>query len=160
MSAEKIAVFPGSFDPVTLGHMDIITRAARLFDRVYICTMVNGEKHPLFSPEERLDMLRASVAELPNVTAELWTGLLAAYARERGAGYLIKGVRNGTDFDLEYGLSLINRALEPTLETVLLCADVRCQHISSTMAREMIKYGQPLALCMPAAAIQYLKGRQ
>ena len=160
MSTEKIAVFPGSFDPVTLGHMDVITRAARLFDRVYICTMVNGEKHPLFSPEERLAMLRASVAELPNVTAELWTGLLAEYARERGAGYLIKGVRNGTDFDLEYGLSLINRALEPTLETVLLCADVRCQHISSTMAREMIKYAQPLSLCMPAAAIQYLKGRQ
>ncbi|MBQ5739818.1 MAG: pantetheine-phosphate adenylyltransferase, partial [Oscillospiraceae bacterium] len=119
----KIAVFPGSFDPVTLGHLDIVARAAKLFDRVYICTMVNAEKRGMFTAEERLELLRGSVAHLDNVEAELWSGLLVDYAREKGARFLVKGVRNGSDFDLEYSLARINTSIEPELETVLLCAD-------------------------------------
>lgn len=154
----KIAVFPGSFDPVTLGHTDIIRRAADLFDRVYVCTMVNAQKQPMFSPQQRLAMLQASVGALPNVTAELWEGLLADYARERGARYLVKGVRNASDFDVEYGLAQINRGIDETLETVLLCASAPYLHFSSTMVREMIRYGQDLSKYMPAGAIRYVKG--
>ena len=154
----KIAVFPGSFDPVTVGHMDLIRRAAALFDRVYICAMVNGGKSPLFTGEQRFELLRASVAELPNVTAEVWTGLLADYAREKGAHYLVKGVRNGTDFDTEWSMAQINRELDGSLETVLLPARAEYLHVSSTMVREMIKYHRPLEPYMPAAAIETMKG--
>ena len=154
----RIAVFPGSFDPVTMGHWDIIRRAAKLFDKLYICAMNNGGKNPLFKPEERLAMLKECVKDLPNVEAELWTGLLADYARARGARYLVKGVRNGTDFDMEYALAQINNSLNPELETVLLCAQEQYLHISSTMVREMIKYQQPLELYMPGDTAKYVKG--
>lgn len=154
----SIAVFPGSFDPVTLGHMDVLRRAAKRFEHVYVCAMVNGEKHGMFSPEQRLALLRASVDGLENVTAELWTGLLADYARARGADTIVKGVRNGTDFAMEQGLYLINQGLCPGLDTVLFCADAPYLHYSSTMVREMIKYGQPLERCMPTAAAELVKG--
>lgn len=154
----KIAVYPGSFDPVTLGHMDVIERAAALFERVYVCAMVNGGKNPMFTAEQRFEMLRAATAELPNVTAELWTGLLADYAREKGARWLVKGVRNATDFDAEYGMAQINRGIDAQLDTVLIPARAELLHFSSTMAREMIKYNQPLERYMPAAAIRVMKG--
>ncbi len=154
----NIAVYPGSFDPVTLGHMDVIERAAQLFDRVYICAMVNGGKSPLFTTEQRFEMLCAATASLPNVTAELWTGLLADYAREKGARFLVKGVRNATDFDTEFGMAQINRGLDPELDTVLFPARAERLHFSSTMVREMIKYARPLEPYMPAAAIAVMKG--
>lgn len=154
----SVAVFPGSFDPVTLGHMDVIERAAGLFGHVYICTMVNAGKTPMFTTEQRFEMLCAATEGLGNVTAELWTGLLADYAREKGASYLVKGVRNGTDFDVEFGMAQINRGIDASLDTVLLPARAQFVHFSSSMVREMIKYGQPLEGYMPAAAIRLLKG--
>ena len=154
----SVAVFPGSFDPVTLGHIDVIERAADLFERVYVCVMVNGGKSPLFTTEQRFAMLRAAVEGLENVTAELWTGLLADYAREKGARCLVKGARNATDFDMEFGMAQINRGIDASLDTVLLPARAQFVHFSSTMVREMIKYKQPLAAYMPAAAIRLLKG--
>ncbi len=159
MREERIAVFPGSFDPVTLGHMDIIERAARLFDCVYVAIVPNGEKtHPMFTDEEKLALMRASVAPLGNVEAALWGGLLTDFAREKGARFLVRGARNGADFDAEYQLSLIYRDLSGgALDTVLLCAEPAHQHISSTMAREMIRYGQPLERCLPSAAAEMIK---
>ena len=154
----KIAVFPGSFDPVTLGHMSIVRRASKLFDKVYVCAMVNAEKkHGLFSTKERLEMLRGSVEEFPNVEADVWTGLLTDYAKSKGAEYLVKGVRNGTDFDQEYALAQINQGLYAPLETVLLCAEPCYVYFSSTMAREMIKYHQDIERCVPAFAADYMK---
>lgn len=154
----SVAVFPGSFDPVTLGHMDVIARASRLFDRVYICAMVNAGKSPMFTAEQRREMLCAATAELKNVTAELWTGLLADYARERGARWLVKGARSGTDFDAELAMAQINRGLDAELDTVLLPARAEYLHFSSSMVREMIRYKRPLEPYMPAAAIQAMKG--
>lgn len=119
----NVAVFPGSFDPVTLGHMDVLERASRLFERVYVCAMVNGGKHPMFTGEQRLALLAAATERLPNVTAELWTGLLADYAREKGARYLVKGVRNASDFEAEYGMAQINRGLYGELDTVLFARE-------------------------------------
>ena len=114
----KIAIYPGSFDPITLGHMDIIRRAAQCFDQVYVCVLVNCDKKPMFSADERVEMIRRSVADLPNVAAVHYTGLLAQYARDKGACVLVKGLRNATDFDQEYQMASINRGILPGLETV------------------------------------------
>ena len=140
----KTAIYPGSFDPITLGHLDMIRRSAPCFDRLFVCVMVNCDKKPMFSPEQRLELIRRSVADLPNVEAELYSGLLADYARQKGAGILVKGVRRG---------------ICPELETLLLPASPAYQHFSSTMVREMIRYGQPLEKYVPAPVAEELKGR-
>ena len=151
----RIAVCPGSFDPITLGHLDIIRRASALFDRVWVCVMANGEKsRGMFPPQRRLELVRLAVEELPNVEAELWTGLLADYARQRNAGFLVKGARCGTDFDNEYQMAWINRSLAVELETVLLPARPEFSYFSSTMAREMIRYGQDLKRYLPFAVAE------
>ena len=156
----KIAVYPGSFDPITLGHLDIIQRAAACFDKVYVCVMANCAKNPMCDAEKRTELVRASVRELKNVEVEAHSGLLASYARAKGATILVKGVRNGTDFDLEYQQALINKGICRELETVLLPASVPYQHFSSTMVREMIRYGQPLEQYVPAPVAEELKERK
>ena len=157
----RIAVYPGSFDPITLGHMDIIRRAASCFDKVLVCVMVNcDKKQPMFSREKRLELIRKSVAEFSNVEVELWDGLLADYAAKRNASILVKGVRNMTDFDLEMQMARINKGILPTLETVFLPASAEYEHFSSTMAREMIRYGQPLEQYVPAPVAAELKDRK
>lgn len=153
----KIAVCPGSFDPITVGHLDLVERGAALFDQVILCVMVNGEKHPMFTAEERLEMAQAALAHIPNATAETWDGLLADFVRERGACALIKGVRNGIDFEWEYQMAQINCGLLPQLDTLLLPARAEHLHISSTMVRDMIRYHQKLDQCMPAAAAAVLQ---
>ena len=123
MREERIAVFPGSFDPVTLGHMDIIERAAQLFDRVYVTIVPNGEKtHPMFTDEEKLELMRVSVAPLGNVEAALWNGLLTDFAAQKGARFLVRGARNSMDFDAEYQLSLIYRMCPAARSTRCFCA--------------------------------------
>ena len=155
----RTAICSGSFDPITLGHLDIIRRAAACFDRVCVCVSPNAEKrNQMFTPEQKLQLVRTAVADLPNVEAELYSGLLADYARQKGAGILVKGVRNTTDFDLEYQQAAINRGICPELET-LLPASPAYQHFSSTMVREMIRYGQPLEKYVPAPVAEELKGR-
>ena len=156
----KTAIFPGSFDPITLGHLDIIRRAAQCFDKVYVCVMVNCQKNPMFEPEKRLELIRKSVKGIDKVEVEACSGLLAGYAREKGATILVKGLRNGTDFDSEYQQALINKGICPELETVFLPASAEYLHFSSTMAREMIRYGQPLEKYVPAPVAEELKGRK
>ena len=151
----RVAVCPGSFDPITLGHLDIIRRAADLFDRVLVCVMTNGEKdHGMFSPQRRLELVQLAVRVLENAEAELWQGLLADYAQQRGARFLVKGVRCGTDFDSEYQIAWINQGLAPELVTVLLPARPEFIYFSSTMAREMIRYGQDLKRYLPSAVAE------
>ncbi len=155
----RIAIYPGSFDPITMGHLDIIRRAAQCFDKVYVCVLANCDKKPMFTPQERVDMIRRSVEELDNVEAELYSGLLADYARQKGACVLVKGVRNATDFDQEYQMASINRGICPGLETVFLPASPAYQHFSSTMVREMLRYGQPMEQYVPAPVAAQWKGR-
>ena len=152
----KIAIYPGSFDPITLGHLDILSRAARCFDKVYMCVMVNcDKKQPMFTQEKRLELIRKSIAHIPNAEAELFSGLLADYARQKHAHIIIKGVRNTTDFDSEMQMARINQELE----TLLLPARAEFEHFSSTMAREMIRYHQPLEKYVPApVAEELMKG--
>lgn len=153
----KIAVCPGSFDPITVGHLDLIERAAQIFDEVIVCVAINGEKRTMFTSQERLEMARVAVAHLPNVRAELSEGLLADFAREHNACALIKGARNGMDFDWEYQLAQINRDLMPQLDTILLPARPSHVHISSTMVRDMIRYHQKLDHYLPAGVPAVLK---
>lgn len=152
------AILPGSFDPITVGHMDLAERAAALFDRVILCVMVNGEKRTLFTMEQRLEMARAALAGISNVQAAAWDGLLADFARERGAGVLVKGVRGEADFGWEVQLAQINRDLNPALDTILLPARPEHLHISSTMVREMIRCHQKLDPYVPAGAAEVLRG--
>lgn len=153
----KIAICPGSFDPVTVGHLDLVERAAAIFDRVILCVMLNGEKRHMFTPEERLAMAQAAVAHIPNARAAVCTGLLADFAREQGACALIKGARTGGDFDWEIQLAQINRDLNPGLDSIILPARPKHLHISSTMVREMIRYDQKLDDYVPAGAADILR---
>ena len=154
----KTAICSGSFDPITLGHLDIIRRAAACFDRVCVCVSPNAEKkNQMFTPEEKLLLVRTAVEDLPNVEAELWPGLLADFAVDHGATAIVRGVRNTSDFDVEYQLALINQDIHPGLETMLLPASAAYQHFSSSMAREMIRYGQPLEAYLPASIIPMVR---
>ena len=154
----RTAICSGSFDPITLGHLDIIRRAAVCFDRVCVCVSPNAEKkNQMFTPEEKLLLVRTAVADLPNVEAELWPGLLADFAVDHGATAIVRGIRNGSDFDVEYQLALINQDIHPGLETMLLPASAAYQHFSSSMAREMIRYGQPLEKYLPASIIPLVR---
>ena len=154
----RTAICSGSFDPITLGHLDIIRRAAACFDRVRVCVSPNAEKkNQMFTPEEKLLLVRTAVEDLPNVEAELWPGLLADFAVDHGATAIVRGVRNTSDFDVEYQMALINQGIHPGLETMLLPASAAYQHFSSSMAREMIRYGQPLEQYLPASIIPLVR---
>lgn len=150
----KTAVCSGSFDPITLGHLDIIQRAAACFEQVWVCVCPNAEKpNQMFTPEQKLQLVNAAVAGLTNVKAELWPGLLTDFAAAHNAGVIVRGVRCVTDFDAEYQMALINRQLRPGLETLLMPASAEYQHFSSSMAREMIRYRQPLEPYLPAPVL-------
>ena len=154
----RIAVCSGSFDPITLGHYDVIARTAACFDRVWVCVSPNAEKkNQMFTPEQKLILVRAAVEGLPNVQAELYPGLLADYAVSKGATAIVRGVRDGTDFDAEYQLALINRGIHEGLETLFLPASPPLRHFSSSMAREMIRYRQPLENYLPGAVIPLVR---
>lgn len=154
----RTAICSGSFDPITLGHLDMIRRAAGCFDRICVCVSPNAEKrNQMFTPEQKLLLVRTAVAELPNVEAELWPGLLADFAVAHHACAIVRGVRNTTDFDTEYQLALINRGIHPELETVLLPASPAYQYFSSSMAREMIRYRQPLEKYLPASVVPLVR---
>lgn len=139
----RIAVYPGSFDPPTLGHLDIIRRAAAQFDRVIVCVMFNSEKSGLFTPAERVDLLRRSLAEqegVDNVTVDRDSGLLADYARCVGASCLVKGLRRVADFESEMQMADINRSLAPGLDTLFLTARPELAFLSSTIVKELARY--------------------
>ena len=154
----KTAICSGSFDPITLGHLDVIRRAATIFDRVCVCVSPNAEKkNQMFTPDQKLLLGQTAVADLPNVEAELFPGLLADFAVEHGANVIVRGIRNVTDLDVEYQMALINRGLHPELETLLLPASAEYQHFSSSMAREMIRYRQPLEKYLPMSIVALVK---
>ena len=154
----RTAICSGSYDPITLGHYDIIRRAAACFDKVWVCVSPNAEKrNQMFTPEQKLQLVQAAVADLPNVEAELGPELQADFAVSHGAQAIVRGVRSAADFDVEYQLAQINRGIHPELDTVLLPASPHYQHFSSSMAREMIRYRQPLEPYLPAAVIPLIQ---
>ena len=145
----KTAIYPGSFDPVTLGHLNIIKRAAQCFDRVIVCVMVNSKKHGLFTPEERVELLERCTARFPNVEVDISDELLAAYAKRRKAHVVVKGLRAVSDFEQEVQMAVINRKLNPRLETMFLASSDKYTYLSSTVVKEMARYGADLGEFVP-----------
>ena len=151
----KTAIYPGSFDPVTLGHINIIKRAAVCFDKLIVCVMVNSEKvnRGLFTPEERVELIRRVVAKLPNVEADCSSTLIAEYARQKRACTLVKGLRAVSDYENELQMALINRKLNPRLETMFLPSSAKYTYVSSSMVKEMARYGAELSDFVPREII-------
>ena len=149
----KIAIYPGSFDPVTSGHLNIIRRAANIFDRLIVCVMVNGGKQPMFSQEERVDLIRRVTADLSNVEVDSSDELLAEYARRKGSCVIVKGLRAGSDFENEFQMAMINRKINPELDTMFLTAEHQYMYMSSSMVKELGRYGADLSDFLPEEII-------
>ena len=145
------ALIPGSFDPVTLGHVDLITRAAKLFDTVYAVVFVNPAKKPMFDTETRIKYLKLALGSVKNVTVLASTGSVADFCAENDVGVLVKGLRNGTDLDYETPMAVLNKELLPGLETVFLPSDAKYLHVSSSAARELISMGKMLPGILPSS---------
>lgn len=150
MPAEKIAVVPGSFDPVTNGHLDIIERTAALFDRVFVCVLRNGAKKPLFNTEERMNLIRRVTPHLPNVTVESFDGLLVDYARDKGADFIVKGLRAVSDFEYEFQMAQTNKTLNPRVETFFITTGRSYSYLSSSIVKEVARYGGDISDFVPA----------
>ena len=149
----KIAIYPGSFDPVTIGHLNIIRRAANIFDKLIVCVMVNAGKNPMFTLEERVDFIRRVTADIPNVEVEASSELLAEYAKRRGSCVIVKGLRAGSDFENEFQMALINKKINPELDTMFLTAESQYMYLSSSMVKELGSYGVDLTDFLPEEII-------
>jgi pantetheine-phosphate adenylyltransferase len=146
---ERVAVFPGSFDPLTNGHVDIILRGARLFDRIVVAVLRNAEKQPLFSPEERVEMAREVFGSWPNVEAEAFEGLLVDYAHRKGASVIVRGLRAISDFEFELQMALMNRRMGPEIETVFMMPAEQYTYVSSRLIKEVFALGGSIAGLVP-----------
>ena len=153
------AIYPGSFDPVTLGHLNIIKRTAACFDKVIVCVMVNSKKTGMFSPEERVELLKRAVERFPNVELDSSNELLAAYAKRRKAHVVVKGLRAVSDFEQEVQMAVINRHLNPELETMFLASSEKYTYLSSTIVKEMARYGADLTGLVPREIVDDVNRR-
>ena len=156
----KIAIYPGSFDPITLGHLDIVRRSAEIFDKLIICVMVNAEKNPMFSLDERLAMVQKATQKYENVEADTADMLLAEYARGKGANVIIKGLRVISDYERECQMALMNKKINPELNTLFLPATEQYTYLSSSLVKEMAKYGADLSECVPLEIIADITDKQ
>jgi pantetheine-phosphate adenylyltransferase len=153
------AVYPGTFDPITNGHLDIIERSARLFDEVIVAILVNQEKHPMFTTEERIDLIR-SVVTWDNVKVDTFEGLLVDYAIRQNARVIVRGIRAVSDYEYELQMALMNRRLEPRLETVFMMAADAYSYLSSRLTKEVLKLGGSVAGLVPELVEQRMKMKQ
>ena len=153
----RIAVFAGSFDPLTNGHADVIARSAPLFDRLIVAVLVNASKQPLFSTEERLAMLRSTLGEDARIEFASFEGLVAAYAARIGASILVRGLRAVGDFEYELQMALMNRQLTPGLETVFLVPGQGLSYISSSLVREVARYGGDVSELVHPSVVEALR---
>ena len=149
----KIAIYPGSFDPVTSGHLNIIRRAATIFDKLIICVMVNAGKSPLFTLEERVDLIRRVTEDIPNVEVDSSSELLAEYAKRKGSCVIVKGLRAGSDFENEFQMALINRKINPELDTMFLTSEHQYMYLSSSAVKELGHYNVDLSDFLPEQII-------
>lgn len=145
----KTAIYPGSFDPITLGHLNIIRRAAYIFDKVVVCVMVNSAKQTLFTLEERMDLILRSTARFPNVTVDTSASLLAEYAKTHEGAVIVKGLRAISDFESEFQMATINKKINPDLDTLFLTASEKYTYLSSTIVKEMARYGADIREFVP-----------
>ena len=155
----KIAIYPGSFDPITSGHLNIIQRASRIFDKLIVCVMVNSTKAPMFSQKERVDMIRKVTGDLPNVEVDSSDELLATYAKRRGGCVIVKGLRAGSDFENEFQMALINHKINPALDTMFLTSEHQYMYLSSSTVKELGFYNVDLSDFLPDQIVAVFKQR-
>ena len=155
----KIAIYPGSFDPVTSGHLNIIRRAANIFDRLIVCVMVNSGKKPMFTQEERVDFIRRVTQDIPNVEVDCSSELLAEYAKRKGSCVIVKGLRAGSDFENEFQMAMVNRKINPELDTMFLTAEHQYMYMSSSLVKELGYYNVELSDFLPEQIIPDFKNR-
>jgi pantetheine-phosphate adenylyltransferase len=158
---ERVAVYSGSYDPITLGHLNVIERASRLCDRLIVGVGINVEKESLFSPEERCELIQLASHDLPNVDVRLFSGLAVTFVRDCGAKVMVRGIRPLTDIAAEFTMMLANRELDPDLETVFLMADQRFAHVSSTLIKQIapLASDEMLERFLPAPIIPRLRAK-
>ncbi|RLS44029.1 MAG: pantetheine-phosphate adenylyltransferase [Planctomycetota bacterium] len=144
--SSRIGLYAGSFDPVTLGHLDIIRRGARLVDKLIVSVGINPDKSPLFSPTERVEMLQSVLKEIPNVEVDCFEGLTVDHVHRRKAGVMIRGIRTVSDIESEFTMALTNRTLSPDIETVFLMASEKYSHISSSLIKQIALMGKDHSL--------------
>ncbi len=155
----RIAVYPGSFDPITNGHLDIIRRASRLYDRVIIGVLDNSSKKPMFSSLERKEMIDENIKNIPNVSCDVFSGLLVDFAKQNGATVIVKGLRTVADFEYEFQMALLNKALNPEYETMFMMTDSKYSYISSSMVKDVAKYNGELDGLVPHNVILKIKDK-
>lgn len=153
----SIAVCPGSFDPVTYGHLDIIRRGAKIFDRVYVAVLKNSSKKPLFSVEERMELLKEVVKPFPNVTVESFNGLLVDYARSKNATTILRGLRAVSDFEYEMQITSMNRVLDENIETFFMMTNSQYAFLSSSIVKEVAKYNGNISDLVPPVVEEALR---
>lgn len=155
----KIAIYPGSFDPITSGHLNIIQRAANIFDKLIVCVMVNSSKAPMFSRDERVELIRRSIGDIPNVEVDSSDELLASYAKRKGSCVIVKGLRAGSDFENEFQMALINHKINPGLDTMFLTSEHQYMYLSSSTVKELGNYDVDLSDFLPEQIIPIFKQR-
>ncbi len=155
----SIAIYPGSFDPVTNGHLDLIERGEKMFDLLIVAVLRNAEKDPLFSVQERVDMLREVTKQWAAVEVDVFDGLLVDYARKRGAGVILRGIRAVSDYEYELQMALMNRKLEPRLETVFMLPGLSYSYLSSKLVREIARLGASLNGLVPPIVEERMRAK-
>ena len=155
----SVAIYPGSFDPVTNGHLDLIGRGEKMFDHLIVAVLKNVEKEPLFSLNERVEMLREVTKQWEAVEVDVFEGLLVDYARKRGAGVILRGIRAVSDYEYELQMALMNRKLEPQLETVFMLPGESYSYLSAKLVREIAHLGGPLTGLVPPQVEQRLRSK-
>ena len=153
----RVAVYPGTFDPITNGHLDIVKRAAPLFDKVIITLALNSDKKPLFSADERLEMIRNSIKGIEQVEVARFSGLIVNFASKVGASVIIRGLRAVSDFEFEFQMALMNRKQNPEIDTVYLMPDARYTYLSSSIVKEVAKHGGDVERFVPSGVLDMLK---
>lgn len=146
----KKAIYPGSFDPPTLGHLDIIRRSARLVDELVVAVLINNAKNPLFSTDERVSMIQEAVCDIPNVSVESFDGLTVDFAREKNANMIVRGLRAVTDFEYELQIAQTNHIVNTEIDTVFLTTSLQYSYLSSTIVKEVASYGGDISQFVPA----------
>lgn len=152
----KIALFPGSFDPVTKAHVDILERSVNLFDKVYVGIGLNSTKKPFIAPEKREQMLKAVFADEPRIEVVVYEGLTVGFCKQIGADYMIRGIRTVSDFEYEKAIAQINHELEPEIESIFIVSKPGYSSISSTIVREILKYKGDVSQFIPKEALPFL----
>lgn len=159
MTELKIGIYPGSFDPITYGHVDIIERSAKLFDRLIVAVLSNPRKTPLFTVEERIEMIQESVKNIPNVEIDTFSGLLIDFARLKKADVIVKGLRAVSDFEYELQMALMNKKLDEHIETIFIMTSSKYSYLSSSVVKEVASFGGCVATVVPPLVEKRLKDK-